>query len=252
MKSLRELQQTFLTGILAGDSHLMSAATQCSPTSAAIYIEGYRARLLEVLELDYPRLRQLLGTALFSKLAERYAASHLSRTRSIRWFGAAFAEFLGRPPYCYRHPWLADIARFEWALGETFDAQDAGTIEHRHLAHIAPETWPNLRLRIHPAVRTLRLSWNAVAMVTTFSEQPPLPIEQTNDVLIWRHGLAVRHKAVNADYFRALELVREDGTFGELCTMLSEMHAPTVAASRAAELLGDWLALGLLSEFTIH
>ena len=255
MKSLRQVQHAMQAGILIGDASLIASA--CGVTLAergvAIYMEGYRARLMEVLELDYPQLRTLLGAQEFAVLAQRYLQSQLSRTRSIRWFGQHFADFLARHPIDAAQPWLRDIARVEWALGEAFDAPDAAAVDRSRLTRVPPSAWSALRFTIHPAVRTLRLSWNTRALIAATTEglPAPPPHAELNHILIWRHGLSVRHKSIDPEYRMALELLIDGASFGELCTLLAATHSATQTAARATELLTNWLDLGLICDFTV-
>ena len=86
-----------------------------------VYRDGYALRLIEVLTTDYPGLMAMAGPADFDHMARAYIAAHPSRHPSVRWFGKDVADFLSRTPPYSRTPAAAEMARFEWALGEAFD-----------------------------------------------------------------------------------------------------------------------------------
>ncbi|NYT41247.1 putative DNA-binding domain-containing protein [Sphingomonas sp. R-74633] len=66
----------------------------------AIYASGYRQRLIECLESEYPLLSALAGPTAFALFAQGYIAAHPSRSYTLYEFGAGFADWLeaSRPP----------------------------------------------------------------------------------------------------------------------------------------------------------
>lgn len=65
-----------------------------------IYARGYRQRLVECLESEYPLLRALAGPTAFGLFAQGYIAAQPSRSYTLYDFGAGFADWLNgaRPP----------------------------------------------------------------------------------------------------------------------------------------------------------
>jgi len=65
-----------------------------------IYARGYRQRLLECLESEYPLLAALAGPTAFQLFAQGYIAAWPSRSYTLYDFGARFADWLdaARPP----------------------------------------------------------------------------------------------------------------------------------------------------------
>ena len=66
MKSLRELQETFQRGILAGDDFILAevndGAKERHQVLFGVYRHAYIARLAQILADDYPRLHADLAT----------------------------------------------------------------------------------------------------------------------------------------------------------------------------------------------
>ena len=124
-------------------------------TRLAVYSNAYRIRLAEALAANVPQLQQLLGAEEFGAVASRYIDEHPSQFASIRWFGDRLAQELERSHAA--QPWLAELARWEWALAASFDAQDATAVGIEALAAVAPDDWGELRLEFHPSVQHLEL-----------------------------------------------------------------------------------------------
>jgi hypothetical protein len=127
-------------------------------TLLAVYRDAYALRLIEALTTDFPGLLAMTGPAEFDMMARAYIAAHPSRHPSVRWFGRHLADFLARTAPFSATPAAADMARFEWALGEAFDAEDVEPLAFEQLAVIPPEAWETLRLFFVPSLRRLSLT----------------------------------------------------------------------------------------------
>src|SRR5579871_673370 len=87
-----------------------------------VYVEGYRLRLLEVLGDNYTGLHSLLGDEQFDEMGRAYIDAHPSTHPSVRWFSRHLEIFLKDTSPYDEHPYLAEMAAFEWAQGLVFDA----------------------------------------------------------------------------------------------------------------------------------
>jgi Putative DNA-binding domain len=143
MTSLKELQESFQRGILAGDDTILSEIKD-SPKEKrkvlfGVYRNAYVARLAEVLADDYEQVHAYLGDAGFAKLAKSYIAAHPSDRRSARDFGRHVPDFLKTDPGFAAHAEVAEIAALEKALADAFDGPEAEPLSLAALAEVAPE-----------------------------------------------------------------------------------------------------------------
>src|SRR5215467_6901805 len=104
MASLLKLEQSFkdcmLGETLDMQGHVVSNAKASAEERVHVYVEGYRLRLLEVLEDNFPGLHGLLGDEQFDRMGRAYIAAHPSTHPSVRWFSQHLPEFLnGTEPY---------------------------------------------------------------------------------------------------------------------------------------------------------
>jgi hypothetical protein len=137
--------------MIAGDTRLPAA------DRLDIYANMYFFRLLDCLKEDYPRLLEAIGSDRFHNLATDYLLACPSEHPSLRYLGARLPDFLaahtlGREAEC-----LVDLARLEWARADLFDAADAPLLTRDTLSRLSPEEAADLRLRLVPAFRLLRL-----------------------------------------------------------------------------------------------
>ena len=102
MLPLAELQLRFLGALDPAsppiDAALLAAVNGTGSLDAAqrirIYADMYRARLVDVLREDYPRVAASLGDADFAALACRYLTRHPSTHPSVRHVGRRFADWI--------------------------------------------------------------------------------------------------------------------------------------------------------------
>ena len=120
MSSLKDLQESFQRGILAGDDTILAgirdSAKEERKVLLGVYRHAYIARLAEVLADDYEQLHAYLGDAgfaKFAKFAKSYIAAHPSDRKNARDFGRHVPKFLKTNAGFAKHPELAEIARLE-------------------------------------------------------------------------------------------------------------------------------------------
>src|SRR3990167_8260186 len=114
---------------------------------------GLIARDMTEGERRFPVIRRLVGEAFFTPLARLYAETDRPRTPVLAEWGAGFAGFLEGFPPLAAYPYLADVARIEFARGRAFHAADAPPVAPEILAVADPE---RIRLMLHPSVILLR------------------------------------------------------------------------------------------------
>ena len=225
-------------------------------TLLAVYRDAYALRLIEALTTDFPSLLAMAGPAEFDLMARAYIAAHPSTHPSVRWFGRNLADFLAHTPPFSATPAAADMARFEWALGEAFDAADAEPLTFEQLAAAPAEAWGSLRLSFVPSLRRLTLSYQVPQAFQRRDAVAPgeleVPAEETAvDWLIWRPmaDADAQFRSMAPDEVVALDAMYGGASFPMMCAVLAE-HAgsPEAAAERAAGLLRVWLDAGLIDD----
>ena len=255
MSALSGLEQDFQHCMLKNDLDMQGQVVSTPQASAAervrIYVEAYRLRLLEVLQDNYTGLHGLLGDEEFDRLGRAYIDAHPSTHPSVRWFSRHLEDFLRRTEPYVEHPYLAEMAAFEWAQGLVFDAADEPIAGLEALATVPPEAWAGLHFNLHAAVQRLTLGWNVPQVWQTLEagETPELfKGEAPSSWLLWRAELLTHWRSLNEDEAWALSAAADDRNFGELCEGLCQWHEASDVAMQAASFLKRWLIDGLITE----
>ncbi|MBA3591093.1 MAG: putative DNA-binding domain-containing protein, partial [Methylibium sp.] len=80
----------------------------------------------------------------FDAAARAYVAAHPSTDSNLRWFGAAFADWLFKA--CPNDPDIGELASLDGALRRAFDAADAPVLGLDELAALPAEDWARVGL----------------------------------------------------------------------------------------------------------
>jgi hypothetical protein len=215
----------------------------------AVYAYMYRARLSEALESQYPRLSALLGHEGFAELTAAFVEDEPSIRPSLRELGRPLPSWLAqrRPGV----PAMEALARLEWARADVFDLADDPALTMPALRTWPAERFGELPLRLVTAHRLLTVGGGAArlwdALGASAPSEGPWPLaDDTESVVVWREGVAVYHRVVDADERAALELAAVGTTFGVICEALAGTHGAEDAVARAFSWLSTWAADGLL------
>jgi hypothetical protein len=244
-----DFQQYLLCGDPAIEARVTGSARVPAATRLAIYGGAYRGRLAEALAANYSALAKLLD-ADFAELAQAYVASHESPYFSIRYYGEDLARFLATEERYAAAPLLAQLARWEWAMTEVFDAADAIALDAAALSRIEADAWAQLRFQWHPSVARLDLEWNAPQVwqaLTEDAERPAAALStEPTPWLLWREGLTTYFRSLSVTEAQALDAARRGWPFGELCELLCEKVGDDEAPLTAATFLRGWVGAGMI------
>jgi hypothetical protein len=259
MTSLKELQESFQRGILAGDDTILSEIKD-SPKEKrkvlfGVYRNAYVARLAEVLADDYEQVHAYLGDARFAKLAKSYIAAHPSDRRSARDFGRHVPDFLKTNPAFAAHAEVAEIAVLEKALADAFDGPEAEPLSLAALAEVAPELWTRLVFTPHPTALRVTFATNAADIWSALRDEgappPPRRLPEPQDILVWRQDVTARFKPLGPEEAMMWDEAAAGTRFGVLCEMVATYGGEDGADFRAASYLKDWVDMGSLAGFRL-
>jgi hypothetical protein len=187
MSPLARSQRDFLA-VLFGDEAVPRAGL-------ATYRRNVFANLRGALAATYPVVLRLVGAAFFGEAAERFARACPSTSGDLNRYGGEFGAFLAAYPFARELPYLADVARLEWACHESFNAADAAPLDVAMLAAVPPERHAELCFRLHPAVRLVASAHPVISIRE--ANQPdrdgtPTVSSGAEHALVRREGFDVR------------------------------------------------------------
>lgn len=171
MPTLHELQRDIAHGLIAPDDAAAAyvIADGLAPAARlAIYRNTVIASLTTALRLCYPAVHRLVGEAFFESAAQLFFTARPPRGACLDDYDPGFAEFLAGFAPAAAIPYLAGVARLDWAVNRALHASDARSLDPARLADVAAADEPSLRFVPHPSVGLVRAAhpvdtiWRAV------------------------------------------------------------------------------------------
>lgn len=227
---LAELQRLMRRTLLDGGRDPALPALLADPPEQrerrlAVYRNNVCHALASVLDAAFPVVRQLVGAECFTATALAFVAEQPPRQPALYEYGGDFPAFLARFRPLVELPWLADVARLEWARNEALFAAERESLTPARLAAVPAAELTDLRLQPHPSARWLESPWPIHA--TWDAHQPgggPLEavdLERAESVLVWRQSGSVRQRLLS------------DGEFALLAALAANRPLAAAAASAA-------------------
>lgn len=245
------LQRDFLA-TLAGAERGMLDALDGGPGVAParglqVYVHAYSARLREALHNDHAALAKVLGDAAWERMGADYIAACPSRHASLRRFGDGLPGFLREHPDYATRPLLAELAAFERALLDCFDAPDAPAAAWKDLLALPPTAWAGLRLGFVPALARFSSQCGAVDAWKCLrrGEAAKSPPADRSEWALWRDAsLVTRFRPLPAMEAALLDHFLCGGDFGAACELLKAWQAPDEVPGFAVGQLRRWCGEG--------
>lgn len=205
-----------------------------------IYREQFFLRHVDALRDDFASIEHLLGCGAFEELARAYLAAHPPDSFTLRDLGHAMARFVARASPYAGDPFLADLARTEWAFVEAFDAPDAPPLDAAVIAGAREDAWPRARVGLHPALQLLALGHPAheYRRAVRAREEAMRPAPSPAWVVVYRGPESLLFVDVEHDAFALLEQLAAGALLEEACERAA--RATQTAEEAFAAKLGGW------------
>ena len=159
MLKLRDLQSGVRRAVLGSTRPEIIAAILGEEPQAEARLNIHRHHVLhsltEALKANFPVVCSVVDPRFFAYAADAFIRSNPPAGPCLFEYGNTFAEFLSGFEPARGLPYLADLARLEWAAVEAKFAPDALSITAENLRHVAVLDYPNLSFALDPSLRLL-------------------------------------------------------------------------------------------------
>jgi len=150
--ALRDLQAAFAAHITGADRADLVAAVAGDTIPAAARLSVYRHHVFEslgtALAATFPTVQALVGTDFFRGLARAFVGHALPVQPVLTEYGAEFPAFVAGYAAARDLPYLADVARLDWALNLAFHAPLGGRLKPEDLSALPMERLPSMSIAL--------------------------------------------------------------------------------------------------------
>lgn len=159
---------------------------QPAPKRFSVYRNNVASSLREALEGAFPTVRKLVGDEFFGAMAVVFLRAHPPTSRVLMLYGAEFPVFLETFPPVQHLGYLADVARLDQAMRESYHAADSTPLPDAAFQQLLSEDLAHLRLTLAPSLRLLRSRWPLYGIWAANAEDGPTPRPAAEDVVVLR------------------------------------------------------------------
>jgi Putative DNA-binding domain len=235
--------------LVAQAARIASGNDRLAPVDQVdIYREQFWLRHVDVLREDFASIEHALGDDAFEELARAYLAACPSASFSLRDLGVEMARFLDTSAPWSDDPFLAELARVEWAFVDAFDARDTPPFDPASIAGVAEDAWPGAWLVLCAALQRLTLRWPShdYRIAARKDEKPTRPEPRACHVVIYRGPSVLHCLEIDRDAAAMLDELACGMPLGEACERAAAASGTDLATfqGKLAGWFSEWTSLG--------
>ena len=161
----------------------------------SVYRNNVMSSLIDAMGANFPAIKRLVGDEFFASLAREFIIESPPEQPMLFLYGNRFPEFLEQFPPVEEFPYLADVARVEFAWLQSYHAADIAVLDAAKLGSVPPEKVGQSMFKLHPAAWIFRSIWPAATLMDRNREGldcSDIDLGNGEDILITRPVLDVQ------------------------------------------------------------
>lgn len=209
----------FAAAVLDPDAPPPPGLTSHSGRAPVRRFEVYRNNVLSGLTRSlatrFAVCERIVGEEFFRAMATAFVRHSPPASAMLMLYGEGLAGFIESFGPAAGLPWLADVARLEFACGRAAHAADAAPLTGADIAAVPQAAWGALRLVLHPAAELLRSRWPIVTiykMNRPGNEPVPVDFAIAEDALVTRPLYEIDVRALAGGDHEFLAAIARGGT----------------------------------------
>ena len=211
MSSTLAHEQSMLLQALAGQT-----TGAFNPRGLQVYQANRAVLAQRTLASSYPVIAQLMGATSFEPMARHFWQQHPPQRGDMGQWGLQLPEFLEASTQLADEPFLADVARIEWALHRAASAPDVVLDVPSFALLSVPDDTPPASLALSPGVDTLASAYPVVSIINAHLHGQPTLEEAAamlrsgvgEHALVWRQGYKPKVRTLSAAEFQLITAVQ--------------------------------------------
>ncbi|KPC50413.1 HvfC/BufC N-terminal domain-containing protein [Amantichitinum ursilacus] len=221
-----------------------AGVTTASAPRLDVYRNNVRLNRINALRATFAQVAELVGAEFFNGMARAYVRATPATSANLHDDGAQLAAFIATFAPARSVPYLADVARVDWALHRAWHAPDCAPFAVAQLQTLTPEQFAQQRVRFAPAVALVASPAWPIADLLAMHQGGALadPDAGGQAVLIWRAGTQVQHRALGPAHAVAVRSLQHG----------APLHAVLPALQADTALLPLLFTDGLISALEAH
>jgi putative DNA-binding protein len=210
VSELGRFQDAFAAA-LTGEFASLASWTRGEDAEArfSVYRNTVAKGCADALIAQFPTVTRVVGEPWMGQAGVLFARERPPTRPSLHEYGEAFADWLARFPPAADMPWLAGLARIDWAWRSACFAADQAPLPAEAFVRLAPEGYDAVTAELHPATAVLWFEdgtpdlWRALQGAAA-PAQAELDL-RPQGLLLARPRLEVEHRILGPGSFAFLD-----------------------------------------------
>jgi hypothetical protein len=136
----------------------------------------HRLTLVDTLTRTFARTGRWMEVPDLAAIVRRFVVARPPKDEGLALYGADLPGFLAEQPELASRPWLAELARLEWAVHRLRQAPEVPELSASRIAALPPRVLRVMVLRIRPSFLVFASRWPVVALFDGVPDEEERPI----------------------------------------------------------------------------
>ncbi len=213
----------------------------------AVYRNTVAAGLIAALQGRFPVVERLVGEDFFRAMARAYVALEPPSSPLLFRYGDGFPDFIARFTPAAPLPYLADVARLEYARGVAYHAADRDPLPPASFAALDKGRLADFTVTLHPSVVIVTSAFPILSIWLANQSETVTPLRHraAELALVSRPYFDVETRRLQPGTDAFLSALKGGATIGAAVEAGAEASTDFSAAEALATLLGANIAVEL-------
>ncbi|MCA9809713.1 MAG: putative DNA-binding domain-containing protein [Candidatus Dadabacteria bacterium] len=200
------------------------------PMRLQIYQNNVVGSLARAMQLTYPLIVILTGESFAENVMRSFVRENPPREACLARYGEGFDKYIESYEPARSLPYLADIARLEWAMNESFYARDDSALDPSDLQNVPGSELADITLSLRSSVRLMESRWplpaiRAFCLQENRDESQTLDLDQGGcKVMIYRPFLSAEIELLDPAEYDFLKDVKDGRPLGDILESVLQTH----------------------------
>lgn len=251
MQTLLDVQDEFADALLSAatpvPSSLKGASVRRADRRFAVYRNNVAVSLIEALGARFPVVKRLVGDEFFRAMAHAFVVREPPFSPLLIHYGETFPAFIEAFDAAKPLPYLADVARLEYARGRAYHAADVDSLPRAAFASLPAGHIGEARVSLHPSVSIVASSFPVLSIWEVNQDQAvrAVPHWGAEAAVVARPFLEVETRRLLPGSDAFLLALQSGSTIAEAVERATATSSDFSASDGLAMLIGAHLAVGL-------
>lgn len=251
MQTLLDVQDEFAEALLSAaapvPSSLKGATVRRADRRFAVYRNNVAVSLIDALGARFPVVKRLVGDEFFTAMAHAFVLREPPVSPLLIHYGETFPAFIEAFDAAKPLPYLADVARLEYARGRAYHAADAEPLPRSAFAALPPGRIGAARVTLHPSVGIVASNFPVLSIWEVNQDRSVRAVSHwgAEAAVVARPFLEVETRRLLPGCDAFLLALQAGSTIAEAATRATAATSEFSASDGLAMLIGAHLAIGL-------